>query len=332
MYLYISKLIDIENPKNTVLSTTTRFNIIKLPQRSYNAIVNLKRINDIDHLNLFFEAISAKLEFNGYFIGCVETTMQRKSRLLKKFPPILNRIYYFFDYILKRVFPKFPVTKRIYSILTRGHNQVISEPETYGRLYSCGFSVVGGREIQGKLYFLAQKTDVPAFDTNPTYGPFVKLKRVGEGGKPINVFKLRTMHPFAEYLQDYIYEKNKLKEGGKFKNDFRITTFGRFARKLWLDELPMLINLFRGELKLVGVRPLSEQYFKLYDPELQRRRIRFKPGLIPPFYVDLPKSLDEIQQSEMRYLDAYEKNPLWTDMKYFIKAFVNIVFKKARSN
>ena len=131
---------------------------------------------------------------------------------------------------------------------------------------------------------------------------------------------------------DYIYKKHDLKDGGKFKNDFRITTFGRFARKLWLDELPMLMNLFRGEIKLVGVRPLSEQYFRLYDKELQSRRIRVKPGLIPPFYVDLPKSLEEIQKSEIKYLDAYEKRPLLTDLRYFRKAFVNIVFKKARSN
>lgn len=332
VYEYISRLIDIENSKNTILSTTTRFNIVKLPQKNYQAIINLKRINDIDYINHFFEAVSAKLDYKGYFIGCVETTMLRKKRLLKKFPPILNRIYYFFDYFLKRVFPKFPITKQIYNLLTRKQNQVISEPETYGRLYSCGFEVIGGQEINGMLYFTAKKADIPAFDVNPTYGPFVKLRRIGKNGKIIYVYKLRTMHPFAEYLQDYIYKKHNLKEGGKFKSDFRITTFGKFARKLWLDELPMLINLFRGELKLVGVRPLSEQYFKLYNKELQKRRIRVKPGLVPPFYVDLPKSLEEIQKSEMKYLDAYDKRPLLTDWRYFWKAFINIAFKKARSN
>ena len=157
VYEYISRLIDIENSKNTVLSTTTRFNIVKLPEKNYQAIVNLKRINDIDYINHFFEAVSAKLDYNGYFIGCVETTMLRKKRLLKKYPPIINRIYYFFDYILKRVFPKFPVTKQIYNLLTRRQNQVISEPETYGRLYSCGFEVIRGQELKGLLYFTAKK-------------------------------------------------------------------------------------------------------------------------------------------------------------------------------
>jgi lipopolysaccharide/colanic/teichoic acid biosynthesis glycosyltransferase len=93
----------------------------------------------------------------------------------------------------------------------------------------------------------------------------------------------------------------------------------------------MLINLFKGEIKLVGVRPLSEQYFKLYSKELQFKRLKVKPGLVPPFYVDLPKTLEAIQASEIKYLDAYEKRPLLTDLVYFWKAFVNIVFKKARS-
>ena len=100
---------------------------------------------------------------------------------------------------------------------------------------------------------------------------------------------------------------------------------------LWIDELPMLINWLKGDLKMVGVRPLSEQYFKLYSPDLQKRRIQFKPGLVPPFYADMPKTLEEIMDSERRYLDAYEKSPFLTDCRYFWKAFVNIVFKNARS-
>jgi lipopolysaccharide/colanic/teichoic acid biosynthesis glycosyltransferase len=140
------------------------------------------------------------------------------------------------------------------------------------------------------------------------------------------------MHPFAEYLQEYVYNKSDLDKGGKFKDDFRVTTLGRFFRKFWLDEFPMFINLFSCDMKLFGVRPLSEHYFSLYSRELQEKRIKTKPGLIPPFYVDLPKTLDEIQASEMKYLDAYEKHPLLTDFKYFWKAVWNIVFKQARSS
>ncbi|MBI9054693.1 MAG: sugar transferase [Bacteroidales bacterium] len=165
----------------------------------------------------------------------------------------------------------------------------------------------------------------------PTYGPLVKLNRVGKNGKIIHVYKLRTMHPYAEYLQEYIYDKSALQEGGKFKDDFRITTLGKFFRKFWIDELPMLINFIRGEMKIIGVRPLSKHYFSLYSTELQEKRTKSKPGLIPPFYVDMPKTLDEIQASEMKYLIAQEKHPFLTDWKYFWKAVWNILFRRARS-
>jgi hypothetical protein len=53
---------------------------------------------------------------------------------------------------------------------------------------------------------------------------------------------------------------------------------------------------------------------------------------VPPFYADLPKTLEEIMDSEMRYLEAYEKKPFITDVKYFFRAFYNIIFKRALSN
>ena len=127
--------------------------------------------------------------------------------------------------------------------------------------------------------------------------------------------------------------RNNLTEGGKIKDDIRITSYGQTMRKYWLDELPMCINLLRGEMKLVGVRPLSKHYFSLYSRELQLKRTRFKPGLLPPFYADMPKTLDEIQASEMKYLnDCETKGVFITDFKYFWKILVNIVFKHVHSN
>ena len=103
-------------------------------------------------------------------------------------------------------------------------------------------------------------------------------------------------------------------------------------RRFWLDEMPMLYNWLKGEMKLVGVRPLSRHYFSLYSKELQEKRIRHKPGLIPPYYADMPETLEEIQTSELKYLDAYEKKPFKTDWIYFWKALYNIIFKHARSS
>ena len=148
----------------------------------------------------------------------------------------------------------------------------------------------------------------------------------------IKVYKLRTMHSYSEYLQKYVYDLNNLQDGGKIKNDFRITSIGKYLRKSFLDEVPMFINILKGELKLVGVRPISEHYLSLYDKELRLMRRMVKPGLVPPFYADMPSTLDEIIESEKKYIRAYIKNPLRTDIKYLTKAFVNIAFRKARSN
>ncbi|MBN1181788.1 MAG: sugar transferase [Bacteroidales bacterium] len=328
----ISRYIDIVNPTSLTLSTTTQFNVDKQPDNYFNNLVNLKRINDIRYLNKFFEAVNHKIFAGGIFIGCAETKNMRKHRILAKYPPVINYVLYFFDYILKRVFPKFTLTKKIYFFLTRGQNRVLTRAEILGRLYSCGFEIIDEQEIQGSFFFVARKVKEPAFDLNPTYGPFIRLKRVGKNGKIIKVYKFRTMHPYAEYLQEYIYKKYNLEEGGKFRNDFRVSTVGKIMRKLWIDEIPMILNMLKGEMKIVGVRPLSQHYFNLYTPELQQKRIKYKPGLIPPFYADMPGTLEEIMESELKYLNSYEKHPRLTDLKYFFRAFKNIVFRKARSN
>lgn len=328
---FMENYVDLRSRKTLIISTTTRFNIEFQPDNYYESIINLRRINDIQYINKFLESVNRKLPSGGIFIGCVETNDARKKRILKKYPPVINWILYFIDVIIKRVFPKFLLTKKIYFLLTRGMNRVISKVEVFGRLYSCGFEIADEKVIDNLFLFVVYKVNTPAYDFNPTYGPFIKLRRVGKGGKLIRVYKLRTMHPYAEYLQDYVYKVNDLDDGGKFKNDFRVSRLGKILRKFWLDELPMFFNVLKGEMKLVGVRPLSQQYFDLYNEELKQKRILFKPGLIPPFYADMPETLQEIEQSEMRYLQAYEKNPLKTDWKYFWKALKNIVFKKARS-
>ena len=330
-YKYISECINLLDTKNLVISTTTRFNLLYQPEDYLKGIINLRKVNDIRYINKFFETINAKLPVNGKFIGCAETKDQRKKRILRKIPPVFNWIYYFFDFIIKRVFPKFNLTKGIYFFLTRGENRVLTRAEILGRLYSCGFELEDEQFINGRYFFCMNKTTEPVYPKKPTYGALVKLPRIGKEGKIIRVYKMRTMHPYSEFLQSYLYNNHSLQDGGKFKNDFRISSTGRLMRALWIDELPMLINWMRGELKLVGVRPISEQYFSLYSKEHQVRRNKYKPGLIPPFYADLPNSLEEIEASEKKFLDAYDIHPFRTNWRYFWRTWYNIIFKKARS-
>jgi len=315
-----------------VLSTTTIFNITGLPLDKYEYIINLHKINDIKKLDDFLDAVNSKLEVKGYFFCCVETKDQRKSRLLRKFPPVLNYIYYLFDFIIKRVLPKLNFTRNFYFFLTRGDNAVISRAEALGRLSRAGFRIKQESFIGSRLCIEARKNGDPIPKNGNIYGPLIALPRVGQDGKMLKVYKLRTMHPYSEYIQDYVYKIHDLQDGGKFKNDFRITSWGAVCRKIWLDELPMLINFFRGDMKLVGVRPLSKHYFDLYKEEVRERRIKYKPGLLPPFYSDMPTDLEGIQASEMKYLDEFDNHPFLTDFRYFWKSCWNIIFRKARSN
>lgn len=328
---FISKFCDLSNSTTSILRTSLTESISQLPE-NINTIVNLKRVNDIKEINKFFSSVNNRLPEGGTFIGCVETKFLRKQRIFKKFPPVINKIYYLIDFVFKRVFPKLPITRQLYFFVAGGRNKVMSRTETLGRLYAAGFEVKEKEFIGNNLYFAVAKVKKPLFNRELMYGPVFKMRRHGKNGKIIYVYKMRTMHAYSEFIQHYVYKKNNLAEGGKLKDDFRVSTLGKIFRKYWIDEIPMIYNLLKGELKLVGVRPLSSHYLSLYSDELKEKRINHKPGLIPPFYADMPKTIEEIQASEMKYLEAYEKNALFTDVKYFFLAFNNILFKKARSN
>ncbi len=315
-----------------ILATTTKFNILTASSNSFvNQLINLKPLNDVGRINKFIETVNSILPLGGMYIGQAELYYTAKQNIFKRYPVGINHFIYIIFFVIHRVLPKLYSTRSIYFFFTKGKGRILSKAEILGRLYSCGFEVMDEQLIDGQLYFACRKIDEPIFDESPTYGPFIRLNRYGKGGKMIGVYKMRTMHPYSEYLQDYIFKKYNLKKGGKFSNDFRITTTGKIMRKFWLDELPMFINVFKGEMKIVGVRPLSKHYFNLYTEELKARRIKYKPGLVPPFYVDMPETLEEIMASENKYLEAYEKHPFRTDVSYFFRAVYNILIKKARS-
>lgn len=309
-----------------------KINDFKIFRRTpFSALVSVSKLNGFDDINELFELSSRLLERSGLMIGYVETYVNRKNKILEKYPHLLSQLIYGFDALLYRVFPKLPITQKIYDFITGGKGKLMSRVELTGRLYAFGFEMVDYQDIDNMHFFVATKISEPIKQADPTYWPIVKLKRVGEGGREFKVYKLRTMYPYSEYLQDYVYQHNNLTEGGKFKDDFRVSAFGKLLRKVWLDEIPMIWNWLKGDLKFVGVRPLSEQYFRLYSEELKTKRTLTKPGLLPPFYADLPKTLDEIMASELRYLDAYAKSPMKTDIQYFFKIMKNILFKGARS-
>ena len=310
-------------------SESMNFNLISLSHT--RLMINLHKLNDIRWINRYFLHAHGILADGGYIAGRADTIDVLKDRFQKKYPKYFREFFYFIHFIWARVLPKLGATKKMYFNITKGKNRAISRTEILGRLCFCGFKVIAEEYIDNVFYFIAQKVKTPSPDENPSYGLFVRFERAGFNGKLIYTYKFRTMYPYSEYLQEYIHDQNQLQEGGKFKDDFRITGYGKIMRKLWLDELPMLYNWLKGDLQLVGVRPLSRHYLNLYDKDLQELRKTVKPGMVPPFYADMPKTLEEIMASEVRYIKAYMERPFVTQWRYFWKSFWNIAVKHARS-
>ena len=330
---YVEKNIDLYSSNTYTLRSSDLYNIKKLPNYRFDAIVNFMPLNQIRGVNKLFTTVNDKLPDNGIWICCYEPQSVTKRNILNRYPPLIGWLYYTAFFCYKRVLPKMFMTSRLYFDITEGKNRVLSKAEVLGRLCYCGFEIIDERKKGDLNYVVARRKFRPEITSRRLYGILLKLNRIGKKGKLFKVYKFRTMHPYSEFLQAYIYDRYSLQEGGKFNHDIRVTTLGKIMRKYWIDELPMLLNLLKGDMKLVGVRPISQHYYSLYSKELQEQRTRHKPGLLPPFYADMPKTLDEIQESEIRYLTMCEqKGTFVTDFIYFWKIVYTIVFKKARSS
>jgi lipopolysaccharide/colanic/teichoic acid biosynthesis glycosyltransferase len=330
-YEFFNTYIATEDANTLIVSTTNEFNIINY-SGNINALVNLSKVNNIRYINKFFEKVNSKLQTGDTFICCFETIQARKEKDRVGNIPVIKNIYFGLEFIFLRVFPKLWGFKKIYFLLTRGRNRLLSKAEGLGRLVSCGFEIKAHEAFSGITYVVCEKKEEPDFNMHVSYGPLFKMPRMGKNGKIIGVYKFRTMHAYAEYLQDYVLKQNGYAESGKPKDDFRLTPWGRFLRRYWLDELPQLINVLKGDLKLVGVRPISQRYFQDIPKDLKELRLTQKPGCIPP-YVALNRkpSVEAVLQAEREYLKEKIKNPFTTDTKYFFKAIFNIVFRRKRS-
>ena len=285
---------------------------------------NFRLINDV------LRNCNRKLVDNGFISGFIETLEKRTARIYQGKKRFHAHFSFMIDFIFYRFLPKVKPFRELNKRFHIIRNRAISKCEIMGRLAFCGFEVTKMWEDNQYLHFIAQKISNP----NPgrhNYGLVYSARRIGKNGKIIKVYKLRTMHPYAEFIQKYVIENNKLAKNGKVKNDFRIAKWANWMRKLFIDELPQLYSLLKGDMRLVGVRPLSLHFYSLYPEELRMERIKYRPGLIPPFYVDLPNSLDEVIDSERRFLEMKKRMPIRTDFIYFYKAMKNIIIHRARS-
>ncbi|GAA4400205.1 hypothetical protein GCM10023187_13140 [Nibrella viscosa] len=301
------------------------------PTTTYATVFTGRSLNQVTDISGLLRHAFSYIQPDGFLVCHLELSDQRKSRLFGSSPIGLAYLWYVFDYLLHRVAPRLSLTRSLYKSFFPA-KRVLSRAETLGRFVHAGYTISTSFESGGQFFVVAGKTGAETVQRPPSpEGVLLHMWRIGKHGRPFRVYKIRTMHPYSEYLQEYMHQLNGLEAGGKFKDDFRVISPGRFMRKYWLDEIPMLINLLKGDIKLVGVRPLSAQYFNLYPEEAKQERIKHKPGLFPPYYADLPRNFEEIVESELRYLRAYSQAPLKTDATYLLRILYNIVWKRARS-
>ena len=143
-----------------------------------------------------------------------------------------------------------------------------------------------------------------------TPGPvFFKQQRSGLSGAPFTLYKFRTMVTNAEQFQHELAAMNEM-TGPVFKvtNDPRITPVGKFLRKYSLDEFPQLWNVLRGEMSLVGPRPLPVDEVKRFDNLAHRRRLSMKPGLTCLWQISGRNQISDFKEwvrLDLEYIDHW---------------------------
>ena len=164
---------------------------------------------------------------------------------------------------------------------------------------------------------LAIKLDSP--------GPVLfRQTRIGRGGRPFQILKLRSMVDGADAMKQELLNQNEAGDGlFKMASDPRITRVGRHIRATHLDELPQLINVLRGEMSLVGPRPLVvEEDARVKGRD--RHRVNLVPGITGPWQVKGPLStpLSEMAMLDYRYASNWS---IWTDFDILIQTVLRVL-------
>jgi exopolysaccharide biosynthesis polyprenyl glycosylphosphotransferase len=161
-----------------------------------------------------------------------------------------------------------------------------------------------------------------------TRGPvFFRQLRVGRHGHRFQMLKFRTMVPEAEALKESLRHRNEA-QGGLFKiaQDPRVTRVGRLLRRSALDELPQLINIVRGEMSLVGPRPLVIDEDQRVEG-WHRRRLELMPGMTGPWQILGPSRVPLREMVAIDYL--YVANwSLWTDIKILLRTVPHVLGRR----
>lgn len=157
-----------------------------------------------------------------------------------------------------------------------------------------------------------------------TGGPvFFRQPRIGRGGRPFDMLKFRTMIPDAERRKEELLERNEIEGVFKLADDPRVTRIGRLLRRSSLDELPQLLNILRGDMSLVGPRPLVLAEDQLVEG-WNRRRLDLTPGMTGPWQVlgGTKVPLQEMVKIDYLYIGNWS---LWTDIRILVRTVLHVL-------
>ena len=152
-----------------------------------------------------------------------------------------------------------------------------------------------------------------------------KHKRIGKNGKEIYIYKFRTMVENAEeVMRNFTPEQMKeFKENYKLANDPRITKVGDFLRKSSLDELPQLINILKGDLSIIGPRPIIKEELERYGRN-KEKLLSVTPGLTG-YWAANGRSCTSYEERMKMELYYVENISFKLDMKVFLKTVVSVI-------
>ena len=274
------------------------------------------------------EAVILKTGVQHVFIAAPGLEQEKLTRLIYKVQPLVKNMGIIPNLVgipmggieVESLFNEKLMLLRLKNNLARSWNRYLKT------IFDFALTLVGTVAISPILIFIA----IWIYKDSP--GPVIfKHTRIGKNGKKFPCYKFRSMcidakEKMAELLENDPVAKAEWERDFKLKNDPRITKSGTFLRKTSLDELPQIFNVLKGEMSLVGPRPVIKEELERYG-EYVDDYLMVKPGITGMWQVS---GRSDIDYTERVLLDSwYVRNwSVWIDIVMLVKTFKVVLLRK----
>ena len=274
------------------------------------------------------EAVILKTGAQHVFIAAPGLEQEKLTRLIYKVQPLVKNMGIIPNLIgipmggieVESLFNEKLMLLRLKNNLARSWNRYLKT------IFDFALTLLGTVAISPILIFIA----IWIYKDSP--GPVIfKHTRIGKNGKKFPCYKFRSMcidakEKLAELLENDPVAKAEWERDFKLKNDPRITKSGAFLRKTSLDELPQIFNVLKGEMSLVGPRPVIKEELERYG-EYVDDYLMVKPGITGMWQVS---GRSDIDYTERVLLDSwYVRNwSVWIDIVMLVKTFKVVLLRK----